>query len=94
MLMASKKTAGRRACSVSGSPCCRVEAVVSVDERGQMVLPKEVRTRAGIKTGDKLAVVSWGEGGCCLALVKADALGGMVKGLLGPLFAEVAGAAK
>jgi AbrB family looped-hinge helix DNA binding protein len=65
-----------------------------VDERGQMVLPKELRERTGIRSGEKLAVVSWGEGGCCLALVKADALGGMVKGLLGPLFAEVAGAAK
>ncbi len=74
--------------------CCRVEAVVSVDERGQMVLPKEVRARAGIKPGDKLALVSSGEGGCCLALVKAEALGGMVKGLLGPLFAEVAGKVK
>ena len=74
-----------------GAGCCRVEAVVSVDERGQMVLPKEVRRRAGIKTGEKLAVVSWGERGCCLALVKADALGGMVKDLLGPLFAEVGG---
>jgi len=92
--MASKKPVGTRGCSASAGLCCRVEAVVSVDERGQMVLPKEVRVRAGIKTGDKLAVVSWGEGGCCLALVKADALGGMVKGLLGPLFAEVAGAAK
>jgi antitoxin PrlF len=74
--------------------CCRVEAVVSVDERGQMVLPKEVRARAGIKPGDKLALVSSGEGGCCLALVKAEALGGMVKDLLGPLFAEVTGKAK
>jgi bifunctional DNA-binding transcriptional regulator/antitoxin component of YhaV-PrlF toxin-antitoxin module len=59
-----------------------------------MVLPKEVRARAGIKTGDKLALVSSGEGGCCLALVKVEALGGMVKGLLGPLFAEVVGKAK
>jgi len=23
--------------------CCRVESIVSVDERGQMVLPKEIR---------------------------------------------------
>jgi len=74
--------------------CCRVEAVVSVDERGQMVLPKEVRARAGIKPGDKLALVSSGEGGCCLALVKAEALSGMVKGLLGPLFSEMTGKAK
>jgi len=74
--------------------CCRVEAVVSVDERGQMVLPKEVRARAGIKSGDKLALVSSGEGACCLALVKVEALGGMVKDLLGPLFSEMTGKAK
>ena len=39
--------------------CCKVESVISVDDRGQMVLPKEVREKAGINAGDKLAVVSW-----------------------------------
>jgi len=64
-----------------------VEAVLSVDERGQMVLPKDVREKAGIRTGDKLALISWERDGniCCLALMKADALNGMVKGVLGPL---------
>ena len=41
--------------------CCKVEALVSVDERGQMVLPKEVRDKANIKSGDKLAVASMGD---------------------------------
>jgi bifunctional DNA-binding transcriptional regulator/antitoxin component of YhaV-PrlF toxin-antitoxin module len=31
--------------------CCKVEAIVSIDERGQMVLPKELRERAHIGTG-------------------------------------------
>jgi AbrB family looped-hinge helix DNA binding protein len=64
-----------------------VEAVLSVDERGQMVLPKDVREKAGIRTGDKLALISWERDGsiCCLALMKADTLNGMVKGVLGPL---------
>jgi AbrB family looped-hinge helix DNA binding protein len=74
--------------------CCRVEAVVSVDERGQMVLPKDVRERVGIKTGEKFAVICCGEGGCCLALVKAEAVGSMMKGMLGPLFDNVAGLSK
>ena len=39
--------------------CCAVEALVTVDEWGQMVLPKELRAKAGIKAGDKLAVTSW-----------------------------------
>ena len=69
---------------------CRVEAILSVDERGQMVLPKDVREKAGIKTGDKLALISWsrGEDVCCLALMKADNLSGMVKEVLGPLMQE------
>jgi len=72
--------------------CCSVEAMVAVDDRGQMVLPKEVRARAGIKPGDKLAVtVIQGEGGgvCCIALMKADELSSMVKGVLKPVMKEV-----
>jgi len=66
---------------------CNVEAVLTIDERGQMVLPKDVREKAGIKPGDKLALISWEKNGsvCCLALMKADNLSGMVKEILGPL---------
>jgi len=73
--------------------CCKVDALISVDERGQMVLPKEVRDKAGIHTGDKLALVSWEKDGkvCCLTLIKADEFGEMVKGLLGPMMKEVMG---
>ena len=69
---------------------CRVEAVLSVDDRGQMVLPKDVREKAGIRTGDKLALISWcrGEDVCCLALMKVENLSGMVKDVLGPLMQE------
>jgi AbrB family looped-hinge helix DNA binding protein len=71
--------------------CCNVESVVSVDERGQMVLPKEVREKAKIKPGDKLAVVLMesGEDVCCISLIKADELSDMVKGILGPVMKEV-----
>ena len=71
--------------------CCRVESVVSVDERGQMVLPKQLRDRANIKAGDKLAVVGWEKQGsiCCISLIKADQLGDMVKTLLGPMLDEL-----
>jgi len=42
---------------------------VGVDERGQMVLPKEIRERAKIGAGDKLALVSMEKDGeiCCLS---------------------------
>jgi len=71
--------------------CCAVEALVTVDERGQMVLPKELRERAGIKPGDKLAVTSWEKDGkiCCLALIKAGNLETMVKSMLGPVMKDI-----
>jgi len=55
-----------------------------------MVLPKDVREKAGIRTGDKLALISWcrGEDVCCLALMKVENLSGMVKDVLGPLMQE------
>lgn len=71
--------------------CCKVEAIASVDERGQMVLPKEVREKASIKPGDKMAVVVWEKAGkvCCINLLKADQFEGMVKDLLSPMIQEI-----
>ncbi len=71
--------------------CCTVEAIITVDERGQMVLPKELRAKAGIKAGDKFAVTSWEKDGavCCIALIKAGSLEIMVKGMLGPLMKDI-----
>lgn len=75
----------------SMTACCRVESVISMDERGQMVLPKEIREKADLKAGEKLAVIGWEKEGriCCITLIKADRLGGMVKGLLGPMLEEL-----
>ena len=72
--------------------CCKVESLISVDERGQMVLPKEIRDKANIRAGDKLALVSWEKAGrvCCLSLIKAEDLRGMVRGFLGPMMEEMA----
>jgi len=72
--------------------CCKVESLLSVDERGQMVLPKEIRDKADIHAGDKLALISWEKDGkvCCFTLIKADDFGNMVKGLLGPMMKEMA----
>lgn len=67
--------------------CCRIESLLSIDERGQMVLPKELRDRAKIKPGDKLALVTWEKEGevYCLTLIKADFLSSGVKDFLGPV---------
>ena len=70
--------------------CCKVQSLISVDERGQMVLPKEIRDKANIRPGDKLALISWEKAGkvCCFTLIKADEFGDMVRGLLGPMMKE------
>jgi antitoxin PrlF len=74
-----------------GASCCAIQGIVTVDERGQMVLPKDLREKAGIKAGDKLAITSWEKDGeiCCIALIKAGSLETMVKGMLGPLMKDV-----
>jgi AbrB family looped-hinge helix DNA binding protein len=71
--------------------CCKIESVVSVDERGQMVLPKELREKAHIKAGDKLAVVAMEKDGkvCCLSLIKVGDIEPMVKGMLGPIMKDI-----
>lgn len=70
---------------------CKVESIVAVDERGQMVLPKEIRAKADIRAGDKLAVVSMEKNGkiCCISLIKVEELERMVKSILGPVMDEV-----
>lgn len=87
------KTAG---CCGAGAmskdaPCCKVEALITIDARGQTVLPKEVRDKAGIQAGDKLAVISFESDGkvCCISLVKADAFAGTVREMLGPMMNEI-----
>jgi len=74
-----------------GMSCCRVESIINVDERGQMVLPKDLRDKAKIRAGDKLAIVSWDKGGeiCCLYLIKTEHLAERVKDFLGPMMKEV-----
>lgn len=70
--------------------CCKVEAMATIDKRGQIVLPKELRNKANIKPGDKLAVVNWEENGkvCCIALIKEEYLAQMAKSFLSPMFKE------
>ena len=86
-----KRGQGEPGCAAPAFGGCKVESLVTVDDRGQMVLPKDLRDRAGIKGGDKLAVIGWEKGGkvCCLSLIKVEELSTMVKGVLGPLMGDL-----
>lgn len=71
--------------------CCKIESLLTVDERGQMVLPKSIRDKAGIKPGDKLALLTWETDGkiCCISLIKADEVAELAKNKLGPMMKEM-----
>jgi AbrB family looped-hinge helix DNA binding protein len=87
--MPDKKKTSESGCCETGE-CCRVEAVVSVDARGQVVLPKEVRDGLGLAAGDKLAVVTLVRDGkpCCLMMMKAENLAKSARDFLGPILNE------
>ncbi|NWF92850.1 MAG: AbrB/MazE/SpoVT family DNA-binding domain-containing protein [Syntrophaceae bacterium] len=87
----AKKGKSSKGSSAKRVSCCKVESLISIDERGQMVLPKEIREKANIRPGDKLALVSWQKDGkiCCINLVKAEDFSDMVRGALGPMMKEM-----
>jgi len=88
--MGKKKEEGSCEVVVTGK-CCKLDALVSVDERGQIVLPKDLRERAGIKPGDKLAILASQkeEKTCCIILMRAEELTESIKKTLGPLLQEL-----
>lgn len=77
--------------SSEGTSCCKLEALVTIDGRGQIILPKDLRVKAGIKAGDKLAAISCESEGkiCCISLIKAGEFDDPVKGMLGPMMKSV-----
>jgi len=76
--------------TASALDCCRVDGIVNVDGRGQMVLPKELRERAGIRPNQKLALVSWVKDDrvCCITLQPAEELAELVRRTYGPLLSN------
>lgn len=94
--MAKAKTDKSRAKSETQTldvGCCKIDALVTVDSRGQLVLPKDLRRKANIKAGDKLAVISWekGEELCCMLLMKADDFADTLRNMLGPMMKGILG---
>ena len=70
-----------------GNSCC-IEAVLTVDDRGQIVLPKNVRERAGMNPGDRLGLIVWENDNkvCCLGLMNAEHLNTGIREVITPMF--------
>jgi antitoxin PrlF len=60
--------------------CCSIEAIVTVDSKGQIVLPKTLREKAGFKADEKIALITFGDEGniSCILMIKAEQLGDAV----------------
>ena len=70
----------------------KIEAVLSVDSKGQILLPKDLRDKADIKTGDRLVCIAGcDENGkiCCLILVKSELMDEEVRKFISPMLREV-----
>lgn len=70
----------------------KIEAVLTVDSKGQILLPKDLRDKAELKAGDRLvAITGCDENGkiCCIILVKADYLDEEIKKVISPMLREV-----
>ncbi len=73
------------------SESLKVDAVVSIDSKGQIVLPKDLREKSKLKSGDKLAIMACEKEGevCCIVMVKAEGLGEAMSKLISPALREV-----
>ena len=71
--------------------CCNVDAVVTIESKGQIVLPMDIRKRAKLKPKDKLALIGYERGNeiCCIMLLKAEKLGTAVNKVLSPMVKEL-----
>ena len=71
--------------------CCRVDSVVTVDSKGQIVLPKDLREKAKLKPNNKLAVIACERDGevCCIMMVRTEDFGSTVKNMLEPMLEEI-----
>jgi len=68
----------------------RFDAVVTIDSKGQVVIPKDLREKANLKSNDKLAIVAFEKEGetCCILMIKAERLHGEINKTLGPMLRD------
>jgi len=70
---------------------CKIDAIITIDAKGQIVIPKDLREKADLKPTDKIAVVAYEKEGkiCCIIMIKAERLAGAISKTLSPLLKGV-----
>lgn len=69
-----------------------LEAIVSFDDRGQLVIPKDVRKKFKLSSGEKFALISCDDAKgklCCFYMVKTDQLQGLLQNALAPVIKNI-----
>ena len=77
--------------SCCGDESCRIDSVITMDPKGQIVLPKDLREKANIKPNEKIAVVACEKEGevCCIMLIKAERFASAVTKTVSPLIKAI-----
>ncbi len=72
----------------SCGPDCKIESVVTLYSKGQIILSKNLRERAGFEANGKIALMSFEKKGevCCVLMIKAERLGEAMAKALSPVF--------
>ncbi|MCL2475908.1 HgcAB-associated protein [Candidatus Bathycorpusculum sp.] len=70
---------------------CTINSIITIDAKGQIILPKDLREKANFKPNDKLAIVTCEKDGaiCCLMMIKTEKLTDAVTKTLSPLLKAV-----
>jgi len=66
---------------------CTINSILTIDAKGQIILPKDLREKANFKPNDKLAIVTCEKDGdiCCIMMIKAEKLADAITKTLNPL---------
>ncbi len=83
----SKQDAGCGCSDKNAGAACRIDSITTMDARGQIVIPKDMREALDWKAGDKIALITRKSDNkpCCLMLVNVNSLSGHVKGFINTL---------
>lgn len=86
----NKKGTQSKVSKGSDSQSPKVEAILTIDARGQALIPKDVREEAQMNVGDKFALISHNheEKICCLYLIPVNDLSSKTTKLMHHILSE------